>query len=132
MMLFMTQPVVQHPASHQKLKYKSCSRDKNVMFHPERQKGMASNIVLDNNGKALFVTPVYFETLCSGANYMDPWAEQTCLLQYSSWTYNGLFMDLGLADGDLSLVDYHKQCQVEVSFARLNSQVFEGWYCVFT
>ena len=85
-------------------------------MHPERQRGM-NNIVLMNDGVAVYVPIMYFESVCTGANLIDPWAEQECSLKYGSRTYDGVTMNIGSSSG--VTYDFYNQehCQVEVSLA---------------
>ena len=95
-------------------------------MHPERQRGMISNVVLMNSGMAIYVPDVYLESICSGANLVDPWAEQECSLKYGSWTFDGFTMDIGLSiygdDSGVSYDFYQEHCQVEVSLASFDGR----------
>ena len=87
---------------------------------PVKQDGFASNALLYPNGKVLWVPDGYIEARCQneGLNQGDPWADQTCMLKYGSWTFDGITMDMEFYKDEESAIDgsdWSDSCPMKVT-----------------
>jgi nicotinic acetylcholine receptor len=53
-----------------------------------------SNVLIYSTGKVLWVPPCHLQTFCNLTLDRTPFEEQTCILKFGSWTFDGLTLGL--------------------------------------
>ncbi|XP_074115235.1 acetylcholine receptor subunit beta-like 1 [Cotesia typhae] len=69
-----------------------------------------SNIIIFSDGNVQWVPPALYQSSCTIDVTYFPFDQQTCLMKFGSWIYNGDQVSLGLLDDKnyVSLSDYSK------------------------
>ena len=81
-------------------------------MHPEAN----VNAVVTQDGTVFFIPDRQIRARCDapGLDLENPWNEQSCSLQFGSWTYHGHLLDLLPAEEDDKSI-YSSGCSSEVS-----------------
>ncbi|XP_031561605.1 neuronal acetylcholine receptor subunit alpha-3-like [Actinia tenebrosa] len=69
-------------------------------------KRITSKIIISSTGDITWLSPAILTTACSVDILNFPFDSQKCLLEFGSWTYNGLKIDIQLHQDKVDLSDY--------------------------
>ncbi|XP_008543969.1 acetylcholine receptor subunit beta-like 1 isoform X1 [Microplitis demolitor] len=87
------------------------------------------NVLISSDGSVTWIPPALYQSSCTIDVTYFPFDQQTCLMKFGSWTFNGDQVSLELLDNKnyVSLSDYYKSGTWDIIEVPAYLNVYEGF-----